>query len=81
VRKLGHLTRVQGLESLLRLNAIELRVGGFHDQEEPIERGALNTGWYGMGSPLSASIPNTAVSAAKRIVVSNATGMNDGQDA
>ena len=43
------------------------------------KRGTLNTGWYGIGSPLSASMPNTAPSAANRTVISKVTGMNDGQ--
>ena len=42
-------------------------------------RGTLNTGWYGIGSPFSASMPNTADSAATRIVHSNVIGMNAGQ--
>ena len=41
--------------------------------------GTLNTGWYGSGRPLRASIPSTAVRAATRIVVSKAGGMNAGQ--
>ena len=41
--------------------------------------GTLNTGWYGSGRPLRASMPSTAVRAAKRMVVSKAGGMNAGQ--
>jgi hypothetical protein len=43
------------------------------------KRGTLNTGWYGCGRPLSASMPSTAASDAARIVHSNVTGMNAGQ--
>ena len=43
------------------------------------KRGALKIGWYGIGRPLSASMPSTADSAATRIVHSNVTGMNAGQ--
>ena len=43
-------------------------------------RGTLNTGWYGMGSPFSASIPNTADNPEKRIVISKVTMMNDGHE-
>src|SRR6185436_15063168 len=41
--------------------------------------GTLKTGWYGSGSPLRASMPSTAVSAANRIVVSKVGGMKDTQ--
>ena len=41
--------------------------------------GTLKTGWYGSGSPLSASMPSTAVRAAKRMVVSKAGGTKAGQ--
>jgi hypothetical protein len=34
----------------------------------------LNTGWYGIGKPFKANMPNTAAKAAKRIVSSNVTG-------
>ena len=43
------------------------------------KRGTLKTGWYGSGRPFRASMPSTAVSAANRIVVSKAGGMNAGQ--
>ena len=33
-------------------------------------RGTLNTGWYGIGSPLSTIMPMTAVERRERIVVS-----------
>src|SRR5262249_22795797 len=42
-------------------------------------RGTLNTGWYGMGSPLSASMPKSDANDAMRIVSSNVTGMKAGQ--
>ena len=41
--------------------------------------GTLNTGWYGIGKPFSASMPSTAESAANRIVHSNVTGMKAGK--
>src|SRR5262249_226477 len=43
-------------------------------------RSTLNTGWYGIGKPLSANIPNTAAMPANRIVISNVTTMNAGQE-
>src|SRR5262245_46657550 len=46
---------------------------------ESAKRGTLKTGWYGMGSPLSASMPKTATSAAPSTVHSKVIGMNDGQ--
>src|SRR5690606_16044701 len=42
--------------------------------------GTENTGWCGRGRPFSASIPSTAASAAKRIVISNVTTMNAGHE-
>src|SRR5688572_33219116 len=42
-------------------------------------RGTLNTGWYGIGRPLSKTQLKTAVNDASRIVTSKVTGMNDGQ--
>ena len=42
--------------------------------------GTLNTGWYGIGSPFSASMPNTAESPENRIVISKVTMMNDGHE-
>jgi len=38
----------------------------------------LKTGWYGVGNPFNASIPNTAAAAAHKIVNSNVIGMNGG---
>src|SRR5262245_50414485 len=46
---------------------------------ESAKRGTLNTGWYGMGSPFSASSPRTVTSAAPSTVHSKVIGMNDGQ--
>ena len=42
-------------------------------------RGTLNTGWYGIGRPHSASSPSTAESAANRMVISKVMTMYDGQ--
>ena len=44
------------------------------------KRGTLKTGWYGMGKPFSANMPSTADSPANKIVISNVTMMNDGQE-
>ena len=44
------------------------------------KRGTLNTGWYGMGSPFSASMPSTAEIPPNRIVNSNVITMNDGHE-
>ena len=43
------------------------------------KRSTLKTGWYGRGSPQSAIVPSTAVSDARRIVVSNAGMMKAGR--
>src|SRR5262249_5836440 len=43
------------------------------------KRGTLNTGWYGMGRPFSASKPKTVTSAAPSTVHSKVIGMNAGQ--
>ncbi len=43
------------------------------------KRGTLNVGWYGIGSPHSASNPNTAESDANRIVNSKVMMMYAGQ--
>ena len=43
------------------------------------KRGTLNTGWYGIGKPFSASMPSTADSAASKTVHSKVMGMNDGK--
>jgi len=53
-------------------------------QEKPVARGQrkspqLKTGWYGVGNPFNASIPNTAAAAAHKIVNSKVIGMNAGQ--
>src|SRR5437016_2132436 len=42
-------------------------------------RGALNTGWYGLVNAFIPSMPRTAKTAAKRTVSSKVIGMNDGQ--
>src|SRR5260370_3556938 len=44
------------------------------------KRGTLNTGWYGMGNPFSASMPNTAEIPPKRIVISKVATMNAGHE-
>src|SRR5882672_8576110 len=48
-------------------------------REASANPGTLKTGWYGVGNPFSASIPNTAAAAAHKIVNSNVIGMNAGQ--
>src|SRR5262249_10177132 len=48
-------------------------------RDESAKRGTLKTGWYGIGSPFSASMPKTATRAAPSTVHSKVIGMNDGQ--
>ena len=48
-------------------------------REASAKRGTLNVGWYGMGSPHSASRPSTAEIAANRMVNSNVMMMYAGQ--
>src|SRR5207302_11308368 len=43
------------------------------------KRSTLKTGWYGVGRRLRAKRPRTAASAAHSTVISNVTGMNEGQ--
>src|SRR5579863_705250 len=79
-----HSSSLQATQEFARLRRVKLPIARLDAQEKRLRVasancGTLNTGWYGVGSPLSASIPKTQESAAQSIVSSKVMGMNDGQ--
>ena len=84
MRNFAHLPRLQTLEETSRRLFVEQRIGRLDAQKKPVPRRAgepldIEDGVVGHWKPVQPQHSQPATNAANRIVISNVTGMNDGQ--